>query len=180
MRIWQTGKPIAKLVLLAIGLAWVPTLALADNPTLRIATQPAEELTRPAPDAAIFSTKSLDQIRVDSNPPTGETPADQSTTVFDLGQPISLHSRGWMPAEYHWLAAEYIHQPLYFDDVVLERYGQSISPALQPLISGRRFFATIPLMPARLLVHHPYDPAYSYGYFRPGSPTPCIRQRIGR
>ena len=41
--------------------------------------------------------------------------------------------------EFQWAPANFFHQPLYFDDTPLERYGQSVCPHLQPIISGGRF-----------------------------------------
>ncbi len=46
------------------------------------------------------------------------------------------------------------YQPLYFEEVNLERYGRACGP-LQPVLSGARFFATIPSLPYAMAVHHP-------------------------
>ncbi len=46
------------------------------------------------------------------------------------------------------------HQPLYFEEVNLERYGRTCGP-LQPALSGVRFFATIPSLPYAMTVLPP-------------------------
>jgi hypothetical protein len=77
-----------------------------------------------------------------------------------------------------WAAPEMAYQPLYFDDTPLERYGQSVCPGLQPLLSGAHFFAMFPLMPYKLGLDGPCEPVYNLGYYRPGSDAPCVRQRL--
>jgi hypothetical protein len=50
--------------------------------------------------------------------------------------------------------AEFCHLPLYFEDTKLERFGQTIG-VLQPVVSGVRFFGTIPLLPYKTVVEPP-------------------------
>ena len=48
----------------------------------------------------------------------------------------------------------FAYQPLYFEEVNLERYGRTCGH-LQPAVSGLRFFATIPLLPYAMTANHP-------------------------
>jgi hypothetical protein len=76
----------------------------------------------------------------------------------------------------NWAPTNLFHQPLYFDDVPLEQYGQSICPHLQPVISGARFFLTVPAMPYKIGVDHPFDCVTTLGYYRPGNCAPCMKE----
>ncbi len=76
-----------------------------------------------------------------------------------------------------WIAPVYCHQPLYFEDVMLERHGQERIPCLQPLLSGTRFFSDIVLMPYNAYLHPPLQERASAGHYRPGSTAPALRQR---
>jgi hypothetical protein len=60
--------------------------------------------------------------------------------------------------------AEFCHLPLYFEDAKLERYGQSVR-ILQPIVSGVRFFATVPVLPLKMVVEPPRQcTTYRYPY----------------
>lgn len=62
------------------------------------------------------------------------------------------------------LAGDFCYRPLYFQEKNLERYGRSWGP-VQPVVSGARFFATIPALPYLMTVYNPrtcYDWQYPY------------------
>ena len=106
-------------------------------------------------------------------------PTDMSKELFSptVTDPLGMRN-GWPSVEFNWAAANVYHQPLYFDDTPLERYGQTRHWALQPWISGARFFMTVPAVPYLIGIDRPYDHIYTLGYYWPGSPTPCLRQRL--
>ena len=79
---------------------------------------------------------------------------------------------------YHWEPTNFFHMPTYFDDVPLERYGQSKSPFLQPLISGTKFVLQVPALPYKIGIDHPHDCITTLGHRPPGDCVPCIRQRL--
>ncbi len=76
-----------------------------------------------------------------------------------------------------WTAPVFCHQPLYFEDVMLERHGHERFPCAQPLVSGARFFGNVALLPYNSYLQRPLEDRYSTGYYRPGSAAPCVRQR---
>ncbi len=82
------------------------------------------------------------------------------------------------PITFTWKASCLCHKPLYFEDVQLERYGHSRCPVLQPVISGVRFWATIPILPYLMGVYPPNECIYDLGYFRPGSCAPHMLQPL--
>ena len=60
---------------------------------------------------------------------------------------------------------------------MLERHGHERCGHLQPLASGARFFATVPMLPYLMTVREPCDCEYTLGYYRPGSSVPAMLQR---
>jgi len=70
-----------------------------------------------------------------------------------------------------WTASNLCHNPLYFEQPSLERYGHTIGP-LQPVLSGAQFLVTIPYLPMLAAIDPPNECQYSLGYYRPGSCAP--------
>lgn len=82
--------------------------------------------------------------------------------------------RNWIPSKVTWKASNLVHNPLYFEEVNLERYGQTVGPVLEPVISSAHFFANIAVLPYKMGVHLPYECQYPLGYYRPGDCAPWI------
>lgn len=76
-----------------------------------------------------------------------------------------------------WAAPNTFSHPLYFEDRMLERHGHERWGCFQPLASGTRFFATLPMLPYLSTVQSPCEIVYTKGYYRAGSPTPKFIQR---
>ncbi len=83
----------------------------------------------------------------------------------------------WALGSKTWTAPVYCHQPVYFEETMLERHGQERFPCLQPLVSGATFFTNIAFLPYHSYLQRPLEERYSTGHYRPGSPAPCLRQR---
>jgi hypothetical protein len=84
---------------------------------------------------------------------------------------------GMNPSLKTWTAPVFCHQPLYFEDAMLERHGHERFPHLTPLISGARFFTGVFTRPYMVYLHPPLEDVPNTGHFRPGSPAPAIRER---
>lgn len=82
--------------------------------------------------------------------------------------------RTWEETTFMWKASGLCHKPLYFEDVELERYGHSWGPVVQPVISGGKFFATVPVLPYKMGVEAPWECVYPLGYYRPGDCAPYM------
>ena len=106
-------------------------------------------------------------------------PADCSDGVFQ-GIAPGDDARSWYATEFNWAASDLFAQPAYFDDPLLERYGQTRHPLVQPWLSGVHFFGQFPLMPYKIVVDRPFEKVYTLGYHRPGSPMPCMARRLPR
>ncbi len=79
--------------------------------------------------------------------------------------------REFAGTNFTWTASNLCHNPLYFEQPALERYGHTIGP-LQPILSGAQFLATIPAMPMLMAIDPPNECQYALGYYRPGSCAP--------
>lgn len=105
------------------------------------------------------------------DPPAGALPQDRAVEHFSLAG-THAHLPGtqrlWCGSSYYWDASLLNHQPLYFEDVNLERHGFSYG-LLQPLVSGVKFFGTIPSLPYRMTAEPPQLTYFSLGEQRPGS-----------
>lgn len=84
---------------------------------------------------------------------------------------------GWEPTAYLWRAPNTYSYPLYFEDVMLERHGHERLGCMQPIASGARFFATVPMLPYLMAVRDPSDCDYHLGYYQVGSYAPPLFQR---
>ena len=76
-----------------------------------------------------------------------------------------------------WTAPVFCHQPTYFEDTMLEQSGHERVPALQPILSGVRFFSTAAFLPYLSYVNPPLKFSYHGDHYRPGSSVPALRQR---
>lgn len=135
----------------------------ADEPTIRV------EAPKPPPQ------RPLNEISIDIRP-VGEAPENAAADDHYLGATeAEPNARGWNETLYFWQASNLVHQPLYFEQAYVERYGYNYG-CLQPLASGVQFFGTVPLLPAKMAVRPPRDCVWSLGYGRPGSQgVPCPR-----
>jgi hypothetical protein len=109
---------------------------------------------------------------------------------------VNLGKRDWEPNRKYWAAAGTCHMILYFQDPVLERYGQSAEQALgpwgryftyplddpkqsnqrnqilQPFYSMGKFCFQVGTLPYKLVVDPPWEAEYDLGYYRPGDRIP--------
>ena len=110
--------------------------------------------------------------------PIGEVGYDitvegERPTVCPLGEE-DFEPRYWGPTTYTWKASGLCHNPLYFEEVHLERYGHTWGPYLQPVISGAHFFLSVPALPYLMGLNPPCECMYTLGYYRPGSCAPYL------
>lgn len=98
---------------------------------------------------------------------------------------LSSTSAGQSTAIYthvHWRPSCIQHFPLYFEDAMLERHGHKRSfygyDVAQSVISGVKFFATIPLLPYNMTLRPRRECVYALGHYRAGSGAPCLRDNL--
>lgn len=78
----------------------------------------------------------------------------------------------WQGDIYCWTAPNFFHNPLYFEQVNLERYGQGTYTCLQPAASAAQFFGTIPILPYKIGGQDWSERVYTLGHRRPGNRNP--------
>ena len=83
-----------------------------------------------------------------------------------------LEPRHWRRTTFAWTAASTCHNPLYFEEEQLERYGHSWGNVKQTAVSAIQFFGTVPLLPYYMGVYPPNECIYDLGQYRPGSCAP--------
>jgi hypothetical protein len=111
---------------------------------------------------------------------TGLRPEDATEGRLPTAQPLptgATRDGMWSLQAKPWVPGGFCHQPLYFEDPMLERHGHEKDSHLQPFYSGLRFFGTIPIMPYLATLRHPLDEVHTLGAYRPGSCVPMLRYR---
>jgi len=115
-----------------------------------------EEIERPSGQNSAAKLKPLGMIRLDAKP-HGPTPKDESAEFFH-GKTVDLNSMGevrdWPMTAFGWRSAGFCPPPLYFNHDSLEIHGHSSAPHIQPILSGLRFYSSIPLVPAKMAHSH--------------------------
>jgi hypothetical protein len=151
----------------------------AVNPAIMM--QPAEEVAPPAGEPSERDRRlyrPITAVTVNAELPSGLSPGQPGSEVDEPATPPTPQfgdarlAGGWPITDFNWAATGMYHKPLYFEEVNLERYGYTVSPVLQPLISGAHFFATIPVLPYKMTTHPPCECYYTLGHYRPGSCAP--------
>jgi hypothetical protein len=137
-----------------------------------------------APDepGADWTPKPLSDLTTNINLPGGDLPHDywsqrppQHVEFFD---PCGA-TRGWPVTSYNWVASCFCSNPLYFEEINLERYGYGCgccgpccSTCVQSVASGAHFFANVVALPYYMGADCPCSCDYTLGHYRPGSCPP--------
>ena len=116
-------------------------------------------------------------LRVNIAESSATAPSDQSGELVaqSLGKPVVVPSE----KRFAWAAPDIRYQPLYFENVPHERYGQTPEGCeiRQTVLSAAHFFGSAALLPYKLLDQHPQSCDGPLGFCRPGSETPFVWQR---
>lgn len=156
--------------------------------------QPSSPESLPPPDGALPQGAAVDEPGADWRPkplgelttntmlPGGVLPRDYSAerTPQHLAyyDPCGA-TRGWPVNNFNWVASCLCHNPLYFEEVNLERYGYGpgcygpcCTNAVQSLSSAAHFFGNVVALPYKMGVDCPMECDYTLGHYRPGSCPP--------
>jgi hypothetical protein len=148
-----------------------PTLS-EPLPVPQGANQHAEDSTEPGAD---WSPTPLSELTTNIVLPSGLLPrdhwADRPPHFVGFFDPYGA-TRGWPVQSFLWEASSFCHDPLYFEEINLERYGYGCCACIQPAVSACHFFATVPALPYKMAVDCPCDCDYTLGHYRPGSCPP--------
>ena len=161
---------------------WIALVAAANA----AAAQPGSPSDRPPADAPCptpaelhGSLKPLAEISLSVHA-TGKLPRDCFDSNGDLvDQRIDLYrQRTGTSYQFEWEASQLGHNPLYFEDVPLERHGHAVRPLLQPALSGARFVGDAIVLPYKMGLDHPREYEYTLGHIRPGTCAPALREHL--
>jgi hypothetical protein len=134
------------------------------------------------------SSKPLSQLGINIAEPDGKLPTNSAAPCWEqINGQGAAGSRCWTVFNYKWEATCFYHNPLYFEEANLERYGYQCGDrcccctcgkecCLQPAVSAAHFFGTIPALPYCIAAECPCDCVYTLGHYRPGDCNPwrCI------
>ncbi|MFH5804961.1 hypothetical protein [Alienimonas sp. DA493] len=107
-------------------------------------------------------------------------PADGSVALCPEVTPLSTEPyrpRPVLPVQYRWAAPNITYNPLYFQDVNLERYGHHHG-VLQPAASVAKFSTQLIGLPYQMALDPPHDCETPLGYYRPGDCAPKLHYQI--
>ena len=102
--------------------------------------------------------KPMSSLGLSITPNSGDMPPDLAAARFESQPPTIVGARpATAPLKYHygWAASNLCHNPLYFEEPDVERYGRSHGYLMQPVVSGAHFFTNVALLPAKMTVHPP-------------------------
>jgi hypothetical protein len=145
---------------------------------------PAGAADAPKDPCAAISSKPLNQLGISIAEPAGKLPTNLANPCWEqINQGTPAGSRCWSVVSYNWEATCFYHNPLYFEEVNLERYGYQCGDrscccscgrecCLQPVVSAAHFFGTIPALPYCMAADCPCDCVYTLGHYRPGDCNP--------
>ena len=86
--------------------------------------------------------------------------------------------RAMPPSVFAWKASNVHYNPLYFEDVQLERYGHSYGDCVQPFVSLGKFSVQLVGLPYQMALDPPCKDIYPLGYYRPGEPAPKLFYQV--
>ena len=104
----------------------------------------------------------------------GRVPEDRSQLLREYGRVGPVSESGKVFA---WAAPNIRYQPLFFEDVVLERYGQTLPDYRQGFRSAIHFGTAFTGLSLQMLETPPRSCDYPLGYCRPGTCVPQTTQR---
>jgi hypothetical protein len=82
------------------------------------------------------------------------------------------------PSVFAWTASNTSYNPLYFEDVQLERYGHTYGECVQPFVSIGKFSVQLIGLPYQMALDPPCKEVYPLGYYRPGEPAPKLFYQV--
>lgn len=153
-----------------------------------------EVQTLPAPPGAAAAPKDpcgavenkpLNQLGISIAEPAGKLPTDLAAPCWAQINQTSGGTavRCWPVNCYNWDATCFYHNPLYFEEANLERYGYQCGDrsfccsccqecCLQPAASAFHFYGSVLALPYCMAEDCPGDCVYTLGHYRPGSRNP--------
>lgn len=109
--------------------------------------------------------------------PGGMCPDDPNNLCpTPLDMPMAGSAERYFPhLEFYWTASNLYHNPLYFQNPALERYGHvHFNDCVEPAFSLARFGAQFVALPYQMALDCACRREYALGYYRPGDYAPKL------
>ncbi|MEX0716036.1 MAG: hypothetical protein WD066_05590 [Planctomycetaceae bacterium] len=89
------------------------------------------------------------------------------------------HVESLMPGLcFNWEATNLFHNPLYFEDAQLERYGHTYHHCVQPFVSAGKFGGQLLGLPYQMAIDPMWERRYVLGWYRPGDCAPHLHHQV--
>ena len=149
---------------------------MEDEDDLDLDLDSEEDRRPPRPEFGPWPKKQIREINLDIRETSGSAPEDVSQQLMASSQSEWTQ---FYPQQkvFAWAAPDIRYQPLYFEDVALERYGTTAGPYHQSLISSFHFFKDFVFLPHKMRHDCPGSCDHPLGFCRPGNSTPYSIQR---
>jgi hypothetical protein len=145
-------------------------IAPSGNATISMAVDDPQMAPSPLPDSSFLSRiKPINEIVPYFRP-------EPLPAINEL--PESPTDRGFVPAQFAWAASNVYHNPLYFEDFALERYGHTHHHLVQPFVSVGKFGAQFLALPYQMAIDPVWDEQYTLGWYRPGELAPYLFYQV--
>jgi hypothetical protein len=95
-----------------------------------------------------------------------------------LGDGGPFVPRSLPPSVFAWEASNVYSNPIYFEDVQLERYGHTHPEMFQPFFSVGKFSLQLVGLPYQMAIDPPHKRMYPLGFYRPGDCAPKLVHQI--
>ena len=127
----------------------------------------------------VWPQKLIDEINVDPRDHSEIKPPDKSAVLVGSASPDNWFNATYAYQVFHWTAPNIHYQPLYFEDVALERYGQQRRGGLLDVPrTAILFYGNLLALPYNMCVTPKHSIDSPLGFERPGSPAPATRNYL--
>ena len=187
LKTWGVMPPRYLLAILLFLVSAITRINADDE----IPPSPAELPARTASSAEqLLQNKPLSSLVASTKPTVGDVPRNQAAMrLSEIGMLFDTidDSRPWMIAtQCEWDAPATRHLTLFFEEPNLERVGYTqryvwdslgldtppvVAEIVQPAVSAAYFLGNLGLVPYKCGVESPFEPIYTLGVDRPGSPV---------
>lgn len=146
----------------------------SDAPLELLSMEGIKNLNQPVNPSEIFQR--LDIRRVVKNPDSVSKLLDNKGDATNPQQTQDPRDYGlWGASSLPWNSPAFSHNPLYFEQVNLERYGLGYPRPINALVSGSRFFIDATLLPVHMFQTPPHGCTSTLGFLRPGNCNPAYK-----
>ncbi len=171
----QIAFLVALGALAAASAAWGQISESGSTENNVVTPAPDQEPTQPD---RVWPPKRIADIDVDPRDASERKPPDKSATVIDSASPLHWYNASYAYQVFHWTAPNILYQPLYFEDVALERYGQERWGHFDVTRSAVLFYGNALALPHNAWKMPPHSCDTPLGFARPGSPAPATRHHL--